>query len=147
VAQIQPRQNYLGAGGWVWAGKYKLERYLYALHRITGLGILLYLILHLLMTTAFRIQGQEVWEATMAFLHGPWFKLGEYLVVVAFAYHMVNGFRLILQELGFVMGRPIPPVYPYSDALRRKRPWAIAVVVVAVILSLVFLYDFVIGGW
>jgi len=147
VRQIQPRQNYLGPGGWVWAGKYKLERYLYLLHRITGLGILLFLIIHLCMTTVFRIQGQDVWEATIALLRNPWFKVGEYLVCVAFVYHALNGLRLILQELGLAMGRPTPPIYPYKDALRKKRPWTIALVAVIAILALVFVYDFIVGGW
>ena len=147
MRQIQPRQNYLGPSGWVWAGKYKLERYLYILHRVTGLGILLFLIIHLCMTTVFRIQGQDVWEATIALLRNPWFKIGEYLVCVAFVYHALNGLRLILQELGFAMGRPTPPVYPYSDALRKKRPWTISLVAVIIILALVFFYDFMVGGW
>jgi len=146
MRQIQPRRNYLGAVGWLWAGNYKLERYLYILHRITGLGILLFLLLHLMMTTVFRIQGQDVWETTMSILHNPWFKIGEYLVVIAFVYHALNGLRLILQELGFLMGRPIPPIYPYRDSLRKKRPWTIAMVAVIVILALVFFYDFIIGG-
>jgi len=147
MKQMQPRQNYLGPGGWVWAGKYKLERYLYLLHRITGLGILLFLILHLCMTTIFRIQGQDVWEATIALLHNPWFKIGEYLVCAAFIYHALNGLRLILQELGFALERPTPPVYPYKDALRKKRPWTIAMVAVIIILALALLFDFTIGGW
>ena len=147
MKQMQPRQNYLGPGGWVWAGKYKLERYLYLLHRITGLGILLFLIPHLCITTIFRIQGQDVWEATMALLHNPWFKIGEYLVCAAFIYHALNGLRLILQELGFALGRPTPPVNPYKDALRKKRPWTIAMIAVIAILALVFFYDFIVGGW
>ncbi len=147
MRQIQPRRNYLGAVGWLWAGNYKLERYLYILHRITGLGILLFLLLHLMMTTVFRIQGQDVWETTMSILHNPWFKIGEYLVVIAFVYHALNGLRLILQELGFLMGRPTPPIYPYRDSLRKKRPWTIVMIAVVVILALVFFYDFVAGGW
>ena len=147
MKQTRARQNYLGISGWAWAGKYKLERYLYLLHRITGLGMLLFLLIHLVMTTVFRIQGQDVWEATMALLHNPWFKVGEYLVVVAFVYHGLNGIRLILQELGFALGRPTPPVYPYKDALRKKRPWTIALVAVIFILALVFLFDFLAGGW
>jgi len=147
MRQIQPRRNYLGAVGWLWAGNYKVERYLYILHRVTGLGILLFLLLHLLMTTVFRIQGQDVWETTMAVLHNPWFKIGEYLVVIAFAYHALNGLRLILQELGFLMVRPAPSIYPYRDSLRKKRSWTMAMIAVVVILALVFFYDLVAGGW
>ncbi len=144
MRRIQPRQNYLGVSGWVWAGNYKLERYLYILHRITGLGMLLFLIFHLTVTTFFRIQGQDVWEATMALLRNPWFKFGEYLVAVAFVYHALNGLRLILQEFGFALGKPTPPIYPYKDALRKKRPWTLAMVAVIVILALVFLFDFIV---
>jgi len=147
MKQIRPRQNYLGAGGWVWAGKYKLERYLYLLHRITGLGILLFLLIHLCITTIFRIQGQDVWEATIALLRNPWFRFGEYLVVIAFIYHGLNGLRLILQELGFALGRPTPPIYPYKDSLRKKRPWTITMLAVIAILAAVVLFDFIVGGW
>ncbi len=147
MKRIQPRQNYLGATGWLWAGNYKIERYLYILHRVTGLGLLLFLLLHLIMTTVFRIQGQDVWEATMRILHNPWFKIGEYLVVIAFVYHALNGLRLIIQELGFALGRPTPPIYPYRDSLRKKRPWTMAIIAIIVILALVFFYDFIAGGW
>ena len=147
MKRIQPRQNYLGATGWLWAGNYKLERYLYILHRVTGLGILLFLLLHLIMTTVFRIQGQDVWEATMRLLHNPWFKIGEYLVAVAFVYHGLNGLRLIIQELGFALGRPTPPIYPYRDSLRKKRPWTMLIIAIIDILALFFFYDFIAGGW
>ena len=144
MKQMQPRQNYLGVGGWVWAGRYKLERYLYLLHRVTGLGLLLFGIIHLIETTFFRIQGQDVWEATVALLSKPWFEIGLYLVAVAFIFHALNGLRLILQQLGFALGRPTPPIYPYKDALRKKRPWTLAMVAVIVILALVFLFDFIV---
>ncbi|MCJ7828936.1 MAG: succinate dehydrogenase, cytochrome b556 subunit [Dehalococcoidia bacterium] len=147
MRQIRPRQNYLGVGGWVWAGNYKLERYLYILHRVTGLGILLFLLVHLIVTTFFRIQGQEVWEKAMTVLNNPLFKTGEYLVVVAFVYHALNGLRLLLQELGLLMAKPIPPIYPYSDSLRKKRPWTMAIIGIIIILCLVFFYDFMVGGW
>ncbi len=147
MEKIQPRQNYLGARGWVWAGNYKLERYLYLLHRVTGLGLILFGILHLIETTIFRIQGQDVWEATMDLLRKPWFEVGLYLVAVAFIFHALNGLRLILQEMGFLLGKPKPPIYPYQDALRKKRPLVIAMIAVIVILALVFLYDFAAGGW
>jgi succinate dehydrogenase / fumarate reductase cytochrome b subunit len=147
MRQIRPRQNFLGVGGWVWAGNYKLERYLYILHRVTGLGILLFLLVHLIVTTFFRIQGQEVWEKAMTVLNNPLFKTGEFLVAVAFVYHALNGLRLILQELGLLMAKPIPPIYPYSDSLRKKRPWTMAIIGIIIILCLVFFYDFMVGGW
>lgn len=147
MAQIQPRQNLLGVRGWVYGGKYQLERYLYILHRITGLGLLLFILFHLTATTVFRVQGQGVWEATMGILKNPWFKFGEYLVAVAFVYHALNGLRLFLQELGFTLGKPVPPIYPYKDSIRRKRPVTIVFIVIIVILAVVVFYDFIAGGW
>jgi len=144
MKQIQPRQNYLGVGGWVWGGNYKLERYLYLLHRVTGLGLILFGMLHLIETTFFRIQGQNIWEATMSFLAHPVFEIGLYLVVIAFVFHALNGLRLGLQELGFLLGKPVPPIYPYKDAARKKRPLTIAFVAVMVILAVVFLVDFIV---
>ena len=83
----------------------------------------------------------------MDLLRKPWFEVGLYLVAVAFIFHALNGLRLILQEMGFLLGKPKPPIYPYQDALRKKRPLVIAMIAVIVILALVFLYDFAAGGW
>ena len=146
MKKIQPRQNYLGAGGWVWAGRYGLERYLYLLHRVTGLGIILFGMLHLVETTIFRVQGQDIWEATMALLSKPWFEVGLYLVAVAFIFHALNGLRLILQGLGFALGRPTRPIYPYKDALRKKRLGTMLMLAVIFIFALVFLFDFIVAG-
>ena len=124
--------NRLGIKGWAWAGRYTLERYLYTLHRLTGLGLLLYITLHLIMN-GFRIPGEESWEDTMAFLGGSGFRVGEYLVMAAFTFHALNGGRLILQHLGYTLGKPKPPVYPYVDSMRRRRPitWVMLTVIVA----------------
>jgi len=147
MAQIQPRQNLLGARGWFYGGKYQLERYLYILHRISGLAILLFILFHFTLTTVFRIQGEGVWESTMSIMHNPWFKFGEYLLVVAFIYHALNGLRLILQELGFTLGKPTPPIYPYKDSIRKKRPITIVFIVIIFILAVITFYDFIAGGW
>ena len=146
-AQIKHRQNRLGAGGWFWAGNYKMERYLYTLHRVTGLGMLLFVIFHLTETTFFRIQGQTMWQITTGFLKQPWFEVGLLLVSFAFVIHALNGLRLILQEFGFTLGKPKRPVYPYKDALRRKRVYTMIIVAVIVILLLVFLFNRIaVGG-
>jgi succinate dehydrogenase / fumarate reductase cytochrome b subunit len=140
---VRHRQNNPGAAGWAWGGNYGLERYLYFLHRITGLAIILFGFLHLIETTFFRIQGQPVWEATMTLLGKPWFEAGLWLVTVAFAFHAINGIRLVLQEYGFALGKPKRPIYPYTYALRNKRGWAVLVVAVFVIIAVAFLVNFI----
>jgi succinate dehydrogenase / fumarate reductase cytochrome b subunit len=141
------RENNLGLAGWVWAGNYKVERYLYVLHRVTGLGLILFGLFHLTATTVFRMQGEAVWNATMAFLDNPLLKIGEFLVVIAFAYHALNGLRLILQELGFTLGRPEPPIYPFSDAIRRKRGLTLIFMACVMLLVAAFFVNSAMGGW
>ena len=126
--------NRLGIWGWIGGGRWGFERYLYALHRITGLGLLLYFLLHIFVTSA-RAFGPEAWKEMMESVEGPAFKVGEYLVFAAFVFHAVNGIRLGIIELGFGVGRPIEPVYPYATSVGRQRPLALAVMVVAGVLA------------
>ena len=142
-AKSKPFKNYLGVWGWVWAGRYGLERYLYTLQRVTGLGIILYGVLHLTMN-GMRISGEGLWEDIMSLFENPIFVVGEYLVIAAFIIHALNGLRLILQQLGFTLGAPKPPIYPYSHALKRRRPITWAMVALGVVLLLLILIDFVV---
>ncbi len=139
------RKNNLGLAGWISGGRYGLERYAYTLHRITGLGILLYFLLHIFATSS-RIWGPEAWEKTMELFEKPVFKFGEYLVFVAFAYHALNGIRLFITELGFGMGKPQRPVIPYKNAVRRQRPLLIFVMIIAFVLIVFGGLDFYLLG-
>ena len=127
------RPNRLGIWGWLGGGRWGAERYLYTLHRLTGLGLLAYFLLHILVTSS-RALGEARWAQAMGAVSGPMFKVGEYLVFLAFAFHAVNGIRLGIIELGFGVGRPIEPVYPYKTSLDVQRPIAIGVLVLAAIL-------------
>jgi succinate dehydrogenase / fumarate reductase, cytochrome b subunit len=143
---VQPRDNRLGVKGWFWGGSYKMERYLYITHRVSGLGLLLFAFFHLIETTFFRIQGQSVWQTTTGFLRQPVFEIGLVLVALAFAVHALNGLRLILMELGFGLGEPRRPVYPYRDALRRKRGYTLLAIAVIIVLMIVFLANVALEG-
>ncbi|NMB75014.1 MAG: succinate dehydrogenase, cytochrome b556 subunit [Myxococcales bacterium] len=122
--------NRLGIRGWLFGGNFGFERYLYALHRLTGLGILAYFLLHIVVTSS-RALGPEAWRSAMGMVEGPLFKVGEYLVFAAFAFHGLNGIRLILLELGIAVGRPIEPVYPYRTSVHVQRPLAVVVMLLA----------------
>jgi len=101
-----------GVKGWLNPTQLNLERYLYTLHRITGLGILVYLFLHILEVGS-RAWGGEAYEATIAALRGPVYDAGLYVMVLGLLFHGLNGIRLILAELGISVGKPRRPAYPY----------------------------------
>jgi len=135
------RKNQLGLWGWLGGGRWGPERYAYALHRLTGLGILAYFIMHIFVTGS-RVGGPERWESTMASLSTPFFKAGEFLVFLAFSYHAINGVRLIFVELGTLIGKPGILSYPFSYSALRQRPLLIAAMVAATMLMIVGGADF-----
>ena len=94
--------------------------------------------MHIFVTTL-RVKGIYLWVGNGIF-HNPLAAIGEYLVFAAFAYHACNGIRLVLVELGFAIGKPMEPVYPYKTSLNVQRP----LLVLLMILTLVLV---VIGGY
>jgi len=140
MAEIHRHDNRLGVWGWLGGGRWGLERYAYVLHRLTGLGILLYLLMHTVVTSL-RVKGIYLWTEG-GFLHRPIFHLGEFCVVAAFAFHAFNGIRLVLVELGFAVGKPIEPIYPYKTSVGVQRPLLIVVMALAFIFLAIGGYNF-----
>jgi succinate dehydrogenase / fumarate reductase, cytochrome b subunit len=134
MPRVQGHPNRLGIKGWVGGGRWGLERYLYTLHRVTGLGLLLYFLMHILVTTS-RAFGETAWQKAMGAVEGGFFEVGEYLVFAAFAFHAVNGIRLVIVELGWGVGKPIEPVYPYRTSVDSQRFLAIGALLVAGIIA------------
>ncbi len=141
----QHYNNKLGLWGWLGGGRYGVERYAYALHRLTGLGLLCYFILHIFVTGS-RLGGPQSWTNAMAAFETELFKIGEFLVFAAFAYHALNGIRLGLTELGFLMGKPTRPLFPYRSSVMRQRPVMIVVMVLAAVLIIAGGLDFFLLG-
>lgn len=63
-------------------------------HRLSGLAILGYLVLHVWGLKA--LTDREAFNELIAGYHAPIFKLGEFLLLVAVAYHAMNGLRIVL---------------------------------------------------
>ncbi len=134
MAEMKRYDNRLGFWGWLGGGRWGVERYLYAVHRLTGLGILLYFLMHIVVTSL-RAGGTYLWTKG-GLLDRPIFKAGEFLVFAAFAFHAFNGLRLVLVELGVAVGKPFEPVYPYKTSLGVQRPLMIAMMILAALVLL-----------
>lgn len=78
------------AGGWA-----------FILNRITALGLVLYLFMHLIVLSQLA-KGPQAWDAFLELAHSPVFKVGELLVIAAAIFHGVNGVRIVLTT--FSMG-------------------------------------------
>lgn len=127
--------NMLGVRGWAYGGNYRIERYLYTLQRITGLGVLLYLPMHLIVTA--QKLDQVRWESVMELVTQGLLPWGEWLVFAAAVFHAMNGLRLLVTKFGFALRKPERPIYPFSLAAARQRP----------VVYLVFLLTLVIVGY
>ena len=136
MEQIGPRKNKQGGMGWLSGGRFGLERKLYILHRLSGLALIFYLPIHIYVTS-FRVRGKAEWDDVMGSLANPLAHVGEFLLVVAFIFHALNGLRLGLTELGFFIGRPERPVFPQVTSLNRQRPlmWVLMVIAAAAVIA------------
>ena len=64
-------------------------------HRITGIAIFFFLLVHVLDTAMVRVS-PEAYNAIMSIYKNPVMGLGEAVLVAAIVYHAFNGIRIIL---------------------------------------------------
>jgi fumarate reductase subunit D len=77
-----------GHAGW-WA---------FALHRVSGLALAVFLPLHFLVLGT-ALNGAAALDATLAWTEGPWVKASEVALVFLLAAHLGGGLRLLFVEL------------------------------------------------
>ena len=75
-----------GIGQWSWA-----------LHRVTGVGVLVFLLLHIL-DTSLIILGPEHYNTIIALYRVPIFRVMEVGLFAAVLFHALNGVRIILVD-------------------------------------------------
>jgi fumarate reductase subunit D len=78
-----------GHAGW-WA---------FALHRVSGLGLALFLPVHFFVLGT-ALTGAEALDAILAWTEQPFVKASEVVLVFLLAAHMTGGLRLLLVEFG-----------------------------------------------
>jgi succinate dehydrogenase / fumarate reductase cytochrome b subunit len=137
--------NRLGLKGWAAGGRWGFERFLYTLHRLTGLGLIFYFVLHIFVTST-RLFSQELWEQVMHVLTLPGINIGEFLIFLAFAFHACNGVRLVFIEMFGFVGKSKPPIYPYETSLDVSRPLMIVMMIIMLAFMAAGTWDFFMAG-
>jgi succinate dehydrogenase / fumarate reductase cytochrome b subunit len=74
----------------------------WVLHRITGVGLLLYLLAHIATMSTAMFLGEEAFKRSFDILFKtPIFIFFDVLVLAALIIHALNGMRLIIMEMGY----------------------------------------------
>lgn len=72
--------------------------------RVTGVGLLIYLLLHV--RTIHKLsEGPQAFNEALAFFRSPFFKMAEIALLGAVILHALNGIRLTLLDLGIAHQR------------------------------------------
>lgn len=69
----------------------------FILHRLSGIAIALYLLLHVL-DISLVMYGPRVFNSLLAFYHQWPFRIGLLLVIAGVVYHAFNGLRIIIMD-------------------------------------------------
>lgn len=72
----------------------------YVLHRVSGVAITLFLLMHMWEITSVTRGGAAGFNGTMSALETKGFVIGEWLLFLAITFHSINGTRLILHDMG-----------------------------------------------
>jgi succinate dehydrogenase / fumarate reductase cytochrome b subunit len=106
------------AASWLAPRGRGLGMWAFAVHRITGIGLVVYLVFHLL-ALSILAQGQAGWDAFVALARTPVFLVLDVVLIAGVLVHSLNGVRVALAGMGF--------------GLRQQKPAFVALMVVAAI--------------
>ncbi|HSA97930.1 MAG TPA: succinate dehydrogenase [Candidatus Nitrosotenuis sp.] len=109
---MKRNENREGIKGMANPGRYGIERVSYWLMRITGLGLLAYLIGHIYETSSI-LNGKSVWDSMLQLTQTTQGHIILTLVIGMCVFHTANGIRLMFAHGGIGVGKPTRPDYPY----------------------------------
>lgn len=103
-----------------WALSYRGREgmWTWILHRATGLGILAFLIVHVV-ETATVIYWPETYDWFLESYKTPVFRFAELLIFFSVLFHAANGLRIVIQDF-----------WPYTMQYQRQLAWGVAAIVV-----------------
>jgi len=83
----------------VWPTNYKLGMWVWVLHRLTALFIIVYGLIHLLEVMVSHF-GSDVFDVFWGLGYTWWIQTLDLLLMAAILFHSMNGLRIILLDLG-----------------------------------------------
>ena len=88
-----------GAVGWFDVRGRRLGTWAFALNRITGLGLVLYLVIHLVVLSLLA-RGEAGWDDFIALAKTPFFLFLDVVLIFGILVHGLNGIRVALVGMG-----------------------------------------------
>ncbi len=93
-----------GVIGWFDLRRGGVGLFAFALNRLTGLGLVVYLFIHLLVLSLLA-QGPNAWNDFVRLARSPWFLVLDIVLIAAILIHGLNGIRVTLVGLGIGVAR------------------------------------------
>lgn len=139
------KENKKGIPGWLKLRGYSIEKLMYVAQRISGIGIIVFLLSHILNVGLVYAATGVLWE--------PPGLIGKAVLVILgiiVVFHTFNGIRLVLAEYGFLVGKPDRAVYPYKmTSLSGSQRIAVYLTIIAFLVIMYFwiMVAFNLLGW
>lgn len=87
------------ASHWLDVRRRKLGMWAYALNRITGVGLVVYLYLHLVVLSLL-LRGAAAWDSFVALARSPFYLALDVILLAGILIHGLNGIRIALTGFG-----------------------------------------------
>lgn len=105
------------------------------LHRVTGLGVLLFLIIHVV-DTAIVIYFPATYDHALSIYKSPIFRFAELLIFFSVIFHALNGLRIIIQDF-----------WPVVMLRQRQMAWGAALIALLAIIPIGWVMLAPLFGW
>ena len=105
------------------------------LHRATGLGVLLFLIVHVV-DTGLIIYSPSFYDHALEIYKSPIFRFAELLIFFSVLFHAVNGLRIIVQDF-----------WPIVMHRQRQMAWVATAVVLLAMVPVTWIMIAPLFGW
>lgn len=113
-----------GEGMWTWI-----------LHRLTGLGVLFFLIVHVV-DTGIIIYRPDWYDHALDLYKHPLFRFGELFIFFGVLFHAFNGLRIIVQDF-----------WPFVMQYQKKLVWATVAIVALAMVPITWMMIAPLFGW